>query len=77
MSDSPPIVPPDAPWEADTLLEIASHLGAALIQADPADDRLILNHVRDAHQLAIDLYRKSQSDARSFAEVRAAHEQPH
>lgn len=32
-------------------LEIIGHLGAALIQQAPSDDKIIMGHVRDAHAL--------------------------
>lgn len=31
--------------------EAAAHLGAALMQSIPADDQIIMGHVRDAHEL--------------------------
>jgi hypothetical protein len=43
----------------DDVLEIVGHLGAALIQAAPSDDPMIIEHIRAAHGLALDLYRQS------------------
>jgi hypothetical protein len=53
---SPPIAPDN---EADPLLEIIAHLGAALIQSDFTDDQIIIEHVRSAHQMAIGLRREA------------------
>lgn len=36
------------------LLEIAGHLGAVLVQAIPSDDKIIIDHVREASQIAKD-----------------------
>ncbi len=41
----------------DVLLEIIGHLGAALSQALPTDDQIIMGHVRQAHDLATMLRR--------------------
>ena len=49
---SPSLVPVD-----DPLVEIIAHLGAALMQSEPKDDPIIIDHVRTAHQLALDLKR--------------------
>ena len=40
------------------LLEIMSHLGAALIQQSPSDDQIIMGHVREANDIATRLYRE-------------------
>lgn len=48
----------------DRLLEIIAHLGAAVIQRAPSDDKIIMDHVQDAHNLAVQLRRdiaKAQS----------------
>ncbi|MDB5626133.1 MAG: hypothetical protein JWR73_1935 [Tardiphaga sp.] len=45
--------------DSDPLYEIVGHLGAILIQADRDDDPIIIEHVRTAHQLAMDLYRRA------------------
>ena len=50
----PSIVPAD-----DQLMEIIAHLGAALIQADPSDDPIIIEHVWSAHEIAKALHRVS------------------
>jgi len=34
------------------LLEIAGELGAALVQQSPTDDKIIMDHVREAHDIA-------------------------
>jgi hypothetical protein len=34
------------------LTEIIAHLGAAIIQALPTDDKIIMDHVKAAHELA-------------------------
>ena len=34
------------------LLEIAGELGAALVQQSPKDDKIIMDHVREAHDIA-------------------------
>jgi hypothetical protein len=36
----------------DLLTEIIAHLGASIIQSVPADDQIIMDHVRAAHELA-------------------------
>lgn len=41
----------------ESLEEIVGHLGASLIQAIPSDDQIIIGHVRDAYQIAIELLR--------------------
>jgi hypothetical protein len=61
MSDlSPSIAQNLAPTaNDDAVLEIVGHLGAALIAAAPSDDPIIIEHIRAAHGLALDLYRQS------------------
>lgn len=39
------------------LLEVIGHLGAALIQQAPSDDKIIMDHVRDAHDIAVQVRR--------------------
>lgn len=41
----------------DRLLEIIGHLGAAVIQRAPSDDQIIMDHVQDAYELALQLRR--------------------
>jgi hypothetical protein len=53
--DHSPSIAPNA--SDQDLLEIITHLGAALIQAAPTDDVIIIDHVRSAHRLALDLRR--------------------
>jgi hypothetical protein len=36
----------------DLLSEIIGHLGASIIQSVPADDQIIMDHVKAAHELA-------------------------
>ena len=62
FEESPPIAPGIA---KDPLLEIIAHLGAALIQADPTDDPIIIGHVRSAHELTIELRRHAAREAAS------------
>ncbi len=38
------------------LLQIIGHLGAAIVQSIPSDDQIVMDHVRDAHKLANDLF---------------------
>jgi hypothetical protein len=38
--------------------QIIGHLGAALMQAAPNDDQIIIDHVRKAHEIAIALRRQ-------------------
>ncbi|RYH67984.1 MAG: hypothetical protein EON54_03225 [Alcaligenaceae bacterium] len=61
MSDLSPSIAPDIiPADNDhAVLEIVGHLGAALIQAAPSDDPIIIEHIRAAHGLALNLYRQS------------------
>ncbi|SFM29777.1 hypothetical protein SAMN03159423_0488 [Bradyrhizobium sp. NFR13] len=73
MPDFSPSIAPDDPHqpirsEAETLLEIVAQLGAALIQLKPSDDPVIVDHVRAAHRLALDLYGRSQGSS-SFREM--------
>lgn len=49
-------VPASVP-SAYVIDEIASHLGAAVMQMLPSDDRIICEHVRTAHALALALRR--------------------
>ena len=44
------------------LLEIAGELGAALVQQSPSDDQIIMDHVRDAHQIAKDALKSKLVD---------------
>lgn len=60
FDESPSITPEIA---QDPLLEIIAHLGAALIQADPTDDPIIIGHVRSAHELTIELRRRAAREA--------------
>lgn len=48
------------------LLEIMGHLGAALIQQAPSDDKIIMDHVRDAHEIATKLYREIKAAQRQI-----------
>ena len=41
-----------SPSPCDILEQIVGHLGAAVMQALPSDDQIILDHVRRAHELA-------------------------
>lgn len=64
MTDTSPSIAPNQ----DQLFEIIAHLGAALSQSIPSDDPIIIEHVRDAHHLALELRRgaamsKEPSDA--------------
>ena len=56
-----PQAPSIAP-ETDPLYEVVSHLGAILMQADQDDDKIIIEHVREAHRLALDLHRKAREE---------------
>jgi len=53
---SPPIVPDDqaVTSDADALLELVGHLGAALLQSNL--DPVVRGHLQSAHRLALDLY---------------------
>jgi hypothetical protein len=53
--DHSPSIAPNAADEH--LLEIIAHLGAVLIQTAPTDDKIIIDHVRSAHRLALDIRR--------------------
>jgi hypothetical protein len=54
-NQAPSIVPSDG----DPLVEIIAHLGAVLIQAGASDDQIIVDHVRSAHRLPLDLRQSS------------------
>lgn len=41
----------------DGLEEIVAHLGAALMQSAWVNDQIIRQHVEEAHQIALDLFR--------------------
>lgn len=41
--------------------EILGHLGAAKMQTLPEDDQIIAGHVRDAHEIALGLFRQERS----------------
>lgn len=46
------------------LEEICAHLGGALMQAVASDDQIIIQHVRDAHAIAQNVWRAlRQSEA--------------
>lgn len=53
---SPTIVPDDhaVTSDADALLELVGHLGAALLQPNLAP--VVRGHLQSAHRLALDLY---------------------
>lgn len=36
----------------DMLVEITAHLGVSLVQSVDSDDQIIMNHVRDANEIA-------------------------
>lgn len=61
MSTPSPSIIPNRPrsqsCEAEPLLEVIGHLGAALIQTVPSDDPIIIEHIRAAHRIALDLHR--------------------
>jgi hypothetical protein len=63
----PPIVPDNSEFpilsEAESLLEIVAQLGAALILLKTSDNPTVIDHVRTAHRLALDLYGKSDGSA--------------
>lgn len=42
----------------ERLLEIIGHLGAAVIQRAPSDDKIIMDHVQDAYDIAVKLRRE-------------------
>ena len=54
---SPSIAP-----DADPLYEAVSHLGAILMQVDPAHDAIIIEHVEALHEIALGLHRKVQKE---------------
>jgi hypothetical protein len=56
-SRSPSIAP-----ETDPLYEVVSHLGAVLMQVDPAHDAIIIEHVQAAHEIALGLHRKAEKE---------------
>ncbi len=39
--------------------QIIGHLGAALMQTSPSDDQIVIDHIRNAHELAIALRRQA------------------
>jgi hypothetical protein len=43
----------------EALDQIIGHLGAALVQASPTDDQIIMDHVRVAHELAKTIRRRA------------------
>ena len=45
------------------LYEVVSHLGAVLMQVDPAHDAIIMEHVEAAHEIALGLHRNGQRSA--------------
>ena len=48
--------------DADPLYEVVSHLGAILMQVDPAHDAIIIEHVQAAHEIALSLHRKARKE---------------
>ena len=56
-----PNIPNPPPGEREPLLEVIGHLGAALIQTVPSDDPIIIEHIRTAHRIALELYRDSSA----------------
>ena len=62
-NSSPSIVPAISEATAgtyDAMLEIIGHLGAALMQAAPTDDAIIIGHIKSAHLLALELHRDAR-----------------
>ena len=51
-----------APDEPDQFFEVVSHRAAALMQANRDDDPLLVEHVRAAHRLALDLHRQAERE---------------
>lgn len=73
MPDAIMISPPAtlAPASPRAILdEICGHLGAAVGQMLPSDDRIICEHVKAAHEFA-KLLRDAQPDAHTRAEIAA------
>jgi hypothetical protein len=65
---SPSIVPTISEAIAgpnDAMLEIIGHLGAALMQATPTDDAIIIGHIKSAHLLALELHRNARTNSNS------------
>jgi hypothetical protein len=46
------------PWRSE-LEEITSHLGAAIMQSTDSDDKIIMDHVKAAHEIAKIIRRKA------------------
>jgi hypothetical protein len=44
-----------APEQDASLIEVIAHLGAALTQALPSDDAIIMGHIRTAHAIAVQM----------------------
>ena len=53
----PPVTP-----DTDPLYEVVSHLGAILMQVDPAHDAIIIEHVQAAHEIALNLHREARKE---------------
>jgi hypothetical protein len=50
--------------DLNTLLEeIVGHLGAARIQRDPSDDKIIAEHIDAAHEAAVTAWRIVRKEA--------------
>lgn len=47
--------------------EALGHLGAALMQAAPSDDQIIMDHVRNAHAILLNLFREELKAERRAA----------
>lgn len=47
--------------------EALSHLGAALMQTVPSDDQIIMDHVRAAHAVLLNLFREELKAERRAA----------
>lgn len=62
MAQSSPSIAPAQ--NADALLELVGHLGAALIQSNKIMDPIVRDHVQSAHRLALDLYSTSVGSSR-------------
>lgn len=58
LSATSPAVRALEPWR-DELEEITSHLGAAIMQSTDKDDKIIMDHVKAAHEIAKIVRRKA------------------
>lgn len=61
--------------QTSVLREVVAHLGSALGQSDDTDDRIIIGHLRSAHDLALNVLRAGEASRSSPSIVPTGNEE--